>query len=96
MAYIAHVVTGVWCGEVVICDVRVCVLAVSSRSSIFFKPSARAITGHGQSAKDMDPLFLVPALCGRPPPPKAATHFIEWAEDTRRASAPQKFNFCRG
>ena len=24
MGYIAHVVTGVWCGEVGICDARVC------------------------------------------------------------------------
>ena len=28
MAHIAHVVTGVWCGEVGICDVRVCTICV--------------------------------------------------------------------
>ena len=28
IAYIAHVVTGVWCGEVGICDVRVCTVCV--------------------------------------------------------------------
>ena len=28
MAYIAHVVTGVWCGEVNICDAHVCTVCV--------------------------------------------------------------------
>ena len=59
MAHIAHVVTGVWCGEVGICDapVCVCVLFVSSRSGIIFNPSAGAITDHSQSTKDIDPYF---------------------------------------
>ena len=57
MAYISHVVTGVWCGEVRICDDRVCVRFVSSRSGIVFNPSASAITDHNQSAKDIDPYF---------------------------------------
>ena len=56
MAYIAHVIIGVWCGEVGICD-PVCVLFVSSRSGIVFNPSASAITDHSQSAKDTDPYF---------------------------------------
>ena len=54
MAYIAHAVAGVWCGEVGICDVA-CVLFLSSRSGIVFNPSAGAITDHSQSAKDIDP-----------------------------------------
>ena len=57
MAYIAHVVTGVWYGEMGISDARVCVLFVSSRSGIVFNPSADAITDHSQSAKDIDPYF---------------------------------------
>ena len=57
MAYIAHVVTGVWCVEVDICDARVCLLFVPSRSGIVFNPSAGAITDHSQSAKDIDPYF---------------------------------------
>ena len=57
MAYISHVVTGVWCGEVGICDDSVCALFVSSRSGIVFIPSASAITDHSQSAKDIDPYF---------------------------------------
>ena len=57
MAYIVHVVTGVWCGEVGICDARVCVLFVSSRLGIVFNPNAGAITDHSQSAKDIDPCF---------------------------------------
>ena len=36
-----------------ICD-AMCVLFVSSRSSIVFNPSAGAITDHSQSAKDID------------------------------------------
>ena len=56
MAYMAHVVTGVWCGEVSIWA-ALCVLFVSSRSGIVFNPSAGAITGHSQSAKDIDPYF---------------------------------------
>ena len=35
----------------------VCVLFVSSRSSIVFNPSAGAITDNSQSAKDIDPYF---------------------------------------
>ena len=57
MAYIAHVVTGMWCGEMGICDARLCVLFVSSRSGIVFNPSADAITDYSQSAKDIDPYF---------------------------------------
>ena len=53
MAYIAHVVTGVWCGEVSICDAR----DMPSRSGIVFNQSAAAITDHRQSAKDIDPYF---------------------------------------
>ena len=56
MAYIAHIVTGVWCGEVGICDARACTF-VSSRSGIVFNPSAGAITDRRQSAKDVDPYF---------------------------------------
>ena len=48
MTYIAHVVTGVWCGKVM----PVCILFLSSRSGIVFNPSAGAITDHSQSAKD--------------------------------------------
>ena len=35
----------------------VCVLFVSSRLDIVFKPSTGAITYHSQSAKDIDPYF---------------------------------------
>ena len=52
---------------------RPCVLFVSSRSGI--NPSAGVITNHSQS-----PVFEVPAPCGGPRPPKAGTHFTEWAE----------------
>ena len=57
MAYIAHVVPGVWCGEVGRCDARVFVLFVSSRSGIVSNSNAGAITDHSQSAKDKDPYF---------------------------------------
>ena len=57
MEYIAHVVTGVWCSDVGICDARVCTVFVSSRSVIVFNPSAGSITDHSQSAKDRDPYF---------------------------------------
>ena len=57
MTYIAHVVTVVWCSEMGICDARVCVLFVSSRSGIVFNPSAGAIADHSQSAKEIDPYF---------------------------------------
>ena len=55
MACTAHVVTGVWCGEVGICDARMCVLFVSSKSSIVFITTAGAITDYRQSTKDIDP-----------------------------------------
>ena len=58
MAYIAHVVTGVCCGEVKWAyAMPVCVLFVSIRSGIVFNPSADAITDHSQSAKNIDPYF---------------------------------------
>ena len=58
MAYIAHVVTEVWCGEVTWAyAMPMCVLFVSSRSGIVFNPSAGTITDHSQSAKDIDPYF---------------------------------------
>ena len=69
MAYIAHVVTGVWCGEVGICDARVYALFVSSRSGIVFNPSAGAITDYSQSAKDIDPYFKS-QICGGPVYPR--------------------------
>ena len=55
MAYVSHVVTGVGCDEVGICDDRV--LFVSSRSGIVFNSSDSAITDHNMSAKDIDPYF---------------------------------------
>ena len=57
MAYIAHEVTGVWCGEVGISDTSLFLLFVSSSSGIVFNPSAGAITDHNQSAKNKDPHF---------------------------------------
>ena len=57
MAYIAHVVTGVWWSNVGICNARVCTVFVSSRSGIVFNPSAGSITDHSQSAKETDPYF---------------------------------------
>ena len=58
MAYIAHVVTGVWCGAVRWAYANaMCVLFFSNRSGIVFNPSAGAITDHSQSAKDIDPYF---------------------------------------
>ena len=55
-AYIVHVVTELWCGNVGICDAHV-VLFVSSSSGIIFNQSAGAITDKSQLAKDIDPYF---------------------------------------
>ena len=52
MAYIAHVVTGVWAYAI-----PVCVLFVSSKSDIVFNPSLGAVTDHNQSVKDIDSYF---------------------------------------
>ena len=56
MAYIAHVVIGVWCDKVGICDARACTVCVN-RSGIISNQSAYAITDHSKSAKDIDPYF---------------------------------------
>ena len=56
MGYIAHVVRGVWCSKLGICD-AVCVLFVSSRSGIVFNPNTGSITDNSQSAKDIDLYF---------------------------------------
>ena len=65
MAYIANIVTGVWCGEVGMCAARG-VLFVSCRSGIVFNPSAGAITDHNQSAKDIDLYFKPASMCRTP------------------------------
>ena len=57
MAYIAHIVTGVWCSDVGICEARVCTVFMSSRSGIVFNPSAVSITDNSQSAKDIVSYF---------------------------------------
>ena len=59
MAYIAHVVTGVWYGEVGIA-MPVCVLFVFNRSDVIFNPSFDATTDHSQSVKNLDP-YLSPS-----------------------------------
>ena len=56
ITYIAHVVTGVLCVEVGICDAHVCSV-VFSDSGIVFNPSAGSITDHSQSSKYRDPYF---------------------------------------
>ena len=76
MAYISHVVTGVWCGEVGICDARVCVLFVSSRSGIVFNPIVSVITEQNQSAKDIDPYFQSQLYVEVPASRKDGAHFI--------------------
>ena len=80
MAYIAYLVTGVWCGEVGICDASVCVLFVSSRSGIVFNPSACEITDHSQSAKDIDPYFKSQLYVEDPGHRKPVLIFSEWSE----------------
>ena len=82
MAYIANVVTGVWCSDVSICDTRVCTVFVSSRSGIVFNPSACSITHHNQSAKDIEPYskYSKSQVYVKDPAPKAGSQFIEWAE----------------
>ena len=66
MANIAHVLTGVWCSDVGVCDARVCAVFVSSRSDMVFNPSAVSITDHSQSAKDIDPHFKIAAPSREP------------------------------
>ena len=56
LAYIAYVVTGMWCCEVGICDARVYCLCQAGRIS--FQPGA--ITDHSQSLKNIDPYFKSP------------------------------------
>ena len=68
----------------------VCVLFVSSRSGIVFNPSAGATTDHSQSAKDMDPHFKC-QLYVEDPTTESRYSFTVWVEQTRRASAQQKF-----
>ena len=78
MAYIAHVVTGAWCDEVGICDTHVCtvcVLLVGYR----FQPERRCNHRPQPISEGHRPVFLVPALCGGPRPPKAGLCYrIGW------------------
>ena len=57
MAYIAHVVTGVYSAVRWAYAIPVCVLFVSNRSGIVFNQSAGAITDHSPTAKDIDSYF---------------------------------------
>ena len=45
------------CGDVGICDTRVCVLFVPSRSDIVFNPIVSVITDKSRSAEDIDQYF---------------------------------------
>ena len=67
----------------------VCVLFVYSWSVIVFNQSAGVITDHSRSTKDIDPYYKS-QFCRGSCPLKAGTHFTEWAEQTRRASARNK------
>ena len=57
LAYIAYLVTGMWymcSGHMQCLCVYVCMLFLSNKLGIVFKPSAGTATDHNQSAKDMD------------------------------------------
>ena len=77
MACISHVLTRVWCGDVGICDARVCVLFVCSMSGIVFNPIVSVITENSQSAKDIDPYFKSQLYVEDPASRKDGTHFTE-------------------
>ena len=96
MAYIVHVVTGVLCGEVGICDARVCVLFVSSRSGMVFNPSAGAITNHSKSAKDRYPYFKSQLYAEDPGRTNPVLNLPNELSKPKRVSARQKFNFFHG
>ena len=93
MAYIAHVVTGVWCNEVDIC--AACVYCLCLGGLVLFQPEHRCNQWPQPISEGQRPTFKS-QLSERPRPPKAGTHFTEWVEKTRRARARYKFNFCRG
>ena len=79
MAYIAHVVTGVWCGEVSIFDARMCTVCVY-QVGYRFQPERRWNHWQLSITEGHKPVVLVPALYGGPQPPKAGTHFTERVE----------------
>ena len=77
MAYIAHVVTGVWCGEVGICHARVCtVLCLAGRVSFSTRAPVQSLTTSNQLMLISDAIsptiqFIVnlSLLTGTFPPP---------------------------
>ena len=79
-----------------LCYMCVCVMLVCSTSDIGFNSSASAITVNNQLAKDIDQYFKTKLHVEDSLPPKVGTYFTEWAEQTRRATARQKFNIYRG
>ena len=56
MAYIAHVVTQVWCGEVVIYNARLCTVCVWQVAYRFVRAPVQSLT-LSQSAKDIHQYF---------------------------------------
>ena len=89
MAYVAHVVTGVWCGEV-------CADCVYISSGIVFKPSPGAITDRSQSAKDTDPYFKSQLCVEDPDHRKPLLILPNGLSKPRERAHDRNFNFCRG
>ena len=99
MPYIAHAVTGVWCGEVSICDARVCVcvLFVSSRSDIVLNTNASAITDHSQSEKEIyDTYFKSQLIVEGPGHLKPVLILPNALSKPGQRAHDRNFNFCRG
>ena len=95
MSYIAHVLTGVWCSEMGICDARVCaVLCLAYRVSFATRAPVQSLTTANQ--RRTQTRTLSSSSMEDPGHQKPVLILLNGVEQTRTASARQKFNFCRG
>ena len=95
MACTTHVVTGVSCSDVSICDASVFTV-LSSRLGIVLNPCAGAITDHSQLAKDTDPYFKFQLYVEDPGNRKLVLILPNGLSKPRERAHDSTFYFCHG
>ena len=95
MAYIAHVVTGVWCSDVGICDARVCtVLCLAGRISFSTRVPVQSPTTANQRRTLTRIEFR--ARCEEPRHRKLVLSFPNGLSEPGERAHDRNFTFCHG
>ena len=95
MAYIAHVVTGVWCSDVSICDARVCtVLCLAGRVSFSTRVPVQSLTTANQRRTQIR--ILSSSSVEDPSHQKPVFSLPNGLLEPGERAHDKKFTFCRG